>query len=389
VRWIVAALTAVWIAAPAGPIVAGDTPLEARVPIVVVDDGRSIGRAEADEIARGLGAPTVRGVELARAVRGAAPGATVADPGPIAARFAAALDVFYAGRHAEAGAEFGALVAAIEGDACALALEPTLRAVGFEARLYLAIIAHGDGDDAAERAAIAGAARSYPDLTPAPAEFPPWVREAHARFAAGQDAIAGEPPDVPRRCELPLGEGGSLAVAYGREVELRVTAGAPDDALAAGIAAVARAGGWPRAVGAIGRAEGLALLLVDAEPARVARTATSDRVGPAGALAAADALDAPDAALANAAGERAGAPWYRNGLAWAVTGIGLAAAGTGIALRQVYGSPAAQESAAWALLAAGAGVTATGVVLFLVPSPASEAGGDVAVAVGVSGAIAF
>jgi len=351
---------------------ADEPPDAVRVPIVVVDQSRAVSEQEVDAIAEGLGAPVLRGVELARALdAGAGSGAQQAR-----ARFEVAKDSFFAGDHQDAGRAFDEIVSAIEGDPCATTLAPELARIGFESRLFLAIVAHGDGDEAEVERLLDGAARQYPGLAPEPAEFPPWICEAHGRAADRQAPVGEDGPERPAGCALVKGDP-PLSLTVGR-ADLRLLATADDgpEDVAAAAAGIARAGGWPRVVVVVGRSEGIEVLLVDAGTGRPLRTGPPLWAPPAD-LTAAPAADEP----------RAERPWYRNGLAWAVTGIGLAAAGTGFALGRAYGSPSPEEPIAWSLMAAGAGVATTGVVLFFVPAPAGADEDNVAL--GVSAAVRF
>jgi hypothetical protein len=359
----------------AGEIRADEPPISARVPIVVVDWERPVERAEIDAVEQGLDAPSLRGRGLARELRALDGGFDQVDPASVGERFAAIQDEFFAGDHASARAGFESIAGDIEGDPCALVLAPELGPIAFGARLYLAVIARGDGEEAAVDGLLTGAAQRYPELTPEAAEFPPWLCEAHARAAAGTATGPGAPPT----CEIEIGDGSAVARVDEADLRLAIEPGVEAQELAARVAALARTGGWPRAVAVVGRADGLEVLLIDAGSGGVARTGPPFWAPPTEML--------PGETADQGSTEPPRRAWYENGLAWAVTGIGLAVAGTGFALGRKYGTPSREEPIAWAMMAAGAGIATTGVVLFFLPAPAD--GENEAVAFGVGGAGRF
>jgi len=360
---------------------ADEPPTAARVPIVVVERGRSVDRAEVDAVEQGLGAPAIRGAELARAIRTGVKGSTTVDSARIHDRFTKVRDGFFAGDHAASRVGFEKIVAKIEGDPCVVVLAPELQVVSFESRLYLALIARGDGDLESVERQLAGAARRYLELAPRPTKYPPWLYEAYQRIADNQESAETSAPAAPESCEIKVGDRAVTARVDRADLRVVIAAESGPEDLTASVAEIARAGGWPRVVAAVGRAEGLEVLLIDAGSGQTARTGPPYWSLPADMLK--DVEASPGSVKAD---QRA---WYRNGLAWAVTGIGLVAAGTGFALGRVYGTPSNEEPIAWSLMAAGAGVATTGLVLFFVPAPAGAGSADEGLAVGVSGSVRF
>jgi hypothetical protein len=391
------------------------------IPLVVLEADAAVPAGAVEGAVAGIAAPVLRGEGLRRGLSlagSAVPAAGVA----FVARAEEAEDLFYAGDHEAARAVFEGLLAGIEGDPAHLARDPGLRAVAFDARMFLAAIARLRGDEGLVDRLLAVSRERYPELQPGSA-FPPWLRERAARAVPGGDANGDSILEVPEGCgllvdgrESPPDAGGRVrlrgerqavqARCEGRpgpvavvtrgapaarfrplaleatrlpgdegEVVLAADAGATDEALVHDLLELARAAGASRLVAVVGAARGVELWLVDAEAGarvRVARVA-----GPGTDAAAAERAGAE---LAGAGGSRTAGgpdgsrPWYRDGTAWIVTATGLAAAVTGLVLGQVHGGPSAEEPAAVALMASGAALAATGVVLFLVPAPGDEGG---------------
>lgn len=358
---------------------ADEPPTAVRIPILTAEGGRAVERHEIDAVEQGLGAPALRGAELARALLAAGSPSSRAGAGQIAERFTAAQDLFFSGDHGAAKTVLEQIVGEIEGDACAGLLAPELESIAFRARLYLVVIARGDDDRERVDRGLAEAARRYPGMRPEPVEFPPWLCEGYAKTAPVVVDGSEAGPTAVESCELELGDPRVTLRLGGSDLGIDVEADDGNDVLVSRVAAIARGGGWPRAVLAVARPDGLEVLLIDTDSERIARG------GPPLWEPPAELVENRSAeAWTDTSTDRA---WYRNGLAWAVTGVGLAAAGAGFALGRVYGTPSEQEPIAWSLMAAGGVAAATGVVLFFVPAPGTD--GTEGVAAGVSGAVRF
>lgn len=437
-RSVARGLVAATLFVAACPATADEPPDAVRLPIVIVDAGRRVEPEVVSAVAQGLDVPVIEGDAL-RKLLGLVGPVTTRDRAAIEADYAAATGAFFTGRHAEARDQLKALLAEIEADPVALAVEPALRPTGFGARLHLAMIAHGEADERTVKLQIAEAVARYPELEARSVDYPPWLRkmlsatksqvpepdgvvilEAPAECGLEVDGRAvmadgKTAPGITRgvhalraRCDDRLSPIGSLPIddepvsfrplllghsrvvvdRYGMALEVGPTVEL--DAVVADVARVARAAGRPRAVAVIGRIARFELVLVDAAGGNVIRKVWWDAHDFDQVRAKADEL------AASSAGEQAGdvpavsdKPWFRNGLAWVATGIGLAIAGTGFALGRIHGTPSAEEPAAWALMAAGAGVAGTGIVLFLVPASASGDQDDRVSTLGITGTIAF
>ncbi len=423
---VLATLVATLVAVPALAAGEGSDPLA--LPLAVVDAGAHVPPEVIDAVVAGIAAPVLRGDELRRHLSLADAG----DPSASAAlvpRGKRAADLFFAGDHEAARAEFEGLLAEIEGRPERMARDPGLRSVAFDARLFLAVIARLLEQEQLVDELLSGARRRYPELEPGTTDFPPWLRERHEAVPVPEpgevDALT---VDVPEGCGLDIdgrevtvgpehrvrigrdahalrtrcgGGPGPVVLSSGRapdtfrpialfstalsaksgEVELAAKAGIGDDELVRDLWELARAAGTHRLAAVIGREQGAELWLVDVDIAGLARSA---QVAP----------EADASAFERAGGELSGTgaadaarrPWYRDGTAWAFGATGLAAAATGLVLGQVYGGPSGQEPAAWALMASGAALAATGVVLFLVPAPD---GAEDTVAFSAGAAISF
>ncbi|MFO8073137.1 MAG: hypothetical protein R6V85_14795 [Polyangia bacterium] len=400
----------------AGAASAGETPpSKVKLPLCAVDAGREVTSEELDAVAAELGAPLVRGAALAERI-GLAAEASRVRVERLAESFAAAEDLFYGGDHAAAREELTALVEEVEEDPALFDRRPRLREAAFRARVHLADIARIEGRDERKDELILQAARRYPDLDPDPAQFPPWVREEHARVTSqsgwrddGELII-----DASAECELVVdgrrvegrdnrfrhlsfGPHAVRAVCFGRtgpllEVQLgagpvelspplteatelsfeggavRLVAGeeTAGEEIAVALAELARAADSPRAVALVGSPWSVEVWLVDAEADSAVRMGAEKGIGaePASAAAAELIEPQPPAESDGEGGEPE--PWYRDGAAWTLAGIGIAAIGTGVAVRGIHGSPSRWEPAAWMLVGAGAGVAGTGVTLFFV-----------------------
>ncbi len=398
----------------AGAAGAGEAaPSLVKLPLCAVDAGREVTSEELDAAAAELGAPVLRGAALAEEV-GLAAEASRVRVERLAESFSAAEDLFYGGDHAEAREELTALVEEVEEDPALFDRRPGLREAAFRARVHLADVARIEGRDQRKDELILQAARRYPGLDPDPAQFPPWVREEHARVTSrsgwrddGELII-----DAAAECELvvdgrriegkdnrfrqlPFGPhavrtvcfgstGPLLEVRLGAEpvklsppltgsTELSFAHGAvrllakeetADEEIAADLAELARAADRPRAVALVGSPWSVEVWLVDAEAGSALRIGAEKGIGAEPAAAAAAELVGPEP-FAETAGEGGDPePWYRDGAAWTLAGIGIAAIGTGVAARAIHGSPSRWEPAAWALVGAGAGVAGTGITLF-------------------------
>lgn len=397
---------------------------DAAIPVILVDAGRTPTAAQADLVSEGIASPSIRGGCLLQAL------GLRLDPEPrpeeIAARHREALDLYYAGSHGEAGVRFEQVFEEITDRPVVMSREPSLREIAFEAAMHAAMIPGQTERGTATDEWIGMAVSRFPDLHPAPADYPPWLRErfeevkatadirsARVRMVApagcqlvidGKVVKAGNVARVPEgvlvsamaRCHgrfspaatiraakeevafTPIVLAGSSLDRTKEDAVLIIDDGADgdDDAgrILDDVLAIARAGGWGRAIALVGRPDSLEVLLVDERSSRIARRDSGPAEDPDAAARLTSSLlpKADTVPLRSDGGVATDRKWYRDGLAWTLLGTGLAALGAGIAVGQVYGAPSSQEPAAWALMLGGGAIAGTGAILFAVPAEANR-----------------
>ncbi|MDD5305894.1 MAG: hypothetical protein PHU25_01100 [Deltaproteobacteria bacterium] len=410
------------LATAAAPAFAADEDDATRIPVLGVEAGGGLQGPVMDAVAIGLGVPSLGGALLAALIVPASKEA--AKTGDARARLAQGEEDFYAGRFEQSRSVLDGLVSDVERSALTFARDPGLREVVFRARIYLAQIAHRDGDNLEAERDLAGAVRLYPEMEPGPTDFPPWVCESAARLEreaaafvgvlriripAGCRAIVdgrdmgarGEisglspgPHAVQARCGNRIGPPGLVEVGetaqefepaalehcavMERDDGLRLVAddGASDAEIAGDAAILLRTSGRARSVVVVSRPHGMDVWLVDIGSRRIVRRAVAPSGDAEAVATAAGVLGRDIGEGAARARDAEASAWYRDGLAWGLVAGGVAALSAGFALGQVYGSPSRQEAWTWALFAAGGGLGATGLALFVVPGawPANDVG---------------
>jgi len=408
------------------------------LPVVLVNMGRIPDQAEVVAAVKAMDSPTMRGAKISVVLGLHQPGAKQVADEALGA-FERARNLFFSGDHEEARPIFASVYEIIAGSPDLMSLLPALRNAAFDAAVYLAIIGKNSTDEPSATNWLQKVADRFPDMEPAPSDFPPWVREEFAalKTAAGRDegklemlappgckfvvdgrelqtagAVAGGLGIGPRSVRVlchgrlspvttvvlgkstvryhPVLLSSSSILNTGEDIILEVEDGAERAAVVDDLLSLFRAGGWRRGVALVGEKEDLAVWLIDVDAAGIIRMGSGPSDKSSGTassivpdlIAPRDVVDGSDTLKK---------PWYRDGLAWTLVGAGLAALGTGVALGQVYGGPSTQEPAAWALILAGSTVTATGVVIFVIPDrgDAQNSGGDRELVVGLTGTWRF
>ncbi|MCP4606300.1 MAG: hypothetical protein GY847_38280 [Proteobacteria bacterium] len=418
---------------------AGEIPNNLSVPVIVIDVGHRVNSEAVDEVVRAIASPSFRGAELSKQLNLIAP----LDPEftkSIGKMFTRAEDLFFSGHDKKAEADFLEIIAKARSNPAGFSSSSFLRELVFKTHLHLAVIARGAGDSERVEQQLSLAAASFPDHTPAPVDFPPWVCSRFKAIRSQQGSPSGEIQlDAPKNCDLVLSgrelgrgvrfkeiEAGEHAVhvrckgptspvqrlviadqpvsyrpiiiansridANASEFTLVFEKRASVSSIVKDVLSIASAGGWTRAVAIVGRAKEVEVWLIDNEIKGIVRRASAppDNVKAIGEAGETLVRKLPKVEQRVLPAEKRA--WYKDSLAWTFVGTGIAALSAGIVLGQVYGTPSNEESLAWALIVAGGGVIGTGVTLFFVPTYSGSAGSTIKgndVAVGFRASFTF
>ena len=393
----------------ATPCVAEEVAVNSAVPVILVSSKDADTAIDVGSVIKEIGAPVVPLKDLASRLGLLAP-PDKEQVNAINALSEKAKNLFFGGEHKDAQDNFVDLVEQISSNPAFLAFEPSLRSTAFDALVFAAwSAAELNETDTMERMFTA-AALDFPDLTPEPATFPPWIRKKLKAVKDGDAGTSGQIKiNAPDSCEIYLNgrmlssftidkvKGANTQISiftrcfghrspvrsiamdsslksisplvlkhlepdYSKDVfALTTTAKITELQIADDVATIAKLGGWGRAVVVLSQSQGEQLLLIETQTAKIVRRVnviSGDLVHVAEAARALSRESEPSASKVR---------WYKDGVAWTLLGSGLAVLGTGLVLSQVWERPSFTEPVAWALAAAGGGIAGTGLVLFFIP----------------------
>ncbi len=396
----------------------GEVPLDARIPLVVIHQGREVAPSEMASVLAGLDAPVLRGNAL-RTQLALAPRFDPDVAAKVRRSFTEGEDLFFAGNHAEGEAKLQSVIQTIETNPHLLFYVSDLRMLAFKSHIYLAVIAAGDDKDDLVNMHLFGA-KAYREFQPSPNEFPPWVCERFdSQGETGNDTEQRSTIhlDAPGDCELlwqgrslgrgpsfteippgthsvrvrcneetspiqilrvegnsdtrhhPLLLGASRVEETRSDVTLVATGKHQRNSIVRDILQLAERTHQHRWIAIVGTENRISVWLIDKGTGRIIRESSAIAKNPEGARLAGRAMSREPATWNPTGSARQKRRWYRDPTAWTLTGTGAALLGAGIALFSVYGRPSKLEPAALGFTVMGAGLFGTGITLFFLPRP--------------------
>lgn len=390
-----------------------------RIPLAAVEKGGVLTSELMDAVQTGTASPSARGEAIQQQLKIAVLPDNF-DPADLEERFQTGETSFFDGRLDTAEQAFAGIADYLQINGEIPAFYPNFRKIRFKSNLYLAVIAHGKGDIALFEHRLTEAAE-ISEMTPSPAEFPPWVCSAfdNARQAIGtrptgsitllghtgclltlNGQVWGEGPVVKNvpvgnnfiriRCGekngpvqqvqirknqslklYPLMIHNTLFDYRAQDAFLTSTTAVSDDAVIRDLLELGAALQTDRIIAVIARSDSAEVVLLDVGLRRPVRSAvvTGELTASAMEAATRKLTSFSPQNISNSVTLKPVAPrrpWYKDWAAWTVVLTGAAALGAGIAVERKYDLESRQAPLAVSLMATGAGLIAGGGILFFV-----------------------